>query len=236
MTEAVTTATATATANCLPAAEIEPSVPARASVIWLHGLGADGHDFEAIVPALQVPAELAIRFVFPHAPAIPVTINGNHVMPAWYDIIRFGDERQFNRAQLEASAREVHKLIDREIARGVPSNKILLAGFSQGGAVIYHAGLTYPQRLAGLMGLSTYFPTADTMVPKPAQLGIPILICHGTLDDVVPISMGRNSRRAFETLAFMPDFRTYVMAHQVCPQQIADLAGFIKRLLGNQCV
>ena len=216
----------------LPAVEIEPSLPARASVIWLHGLGADGHDFEAVVPALGLPSQLAIRFVLPHAPVMPVTVNGGFTMPAWYDIIRFGEEREFNRAQLEKSAAKVHKLIDREIGRGVPSNKILLAGFSQGGAVIYHAGLSYDKPLAGLMGLSTYFPTADTMTVNPAQAGIPVLICHGTQDQVVAMTMGRNSQRSLELLGLTPEFRSYAMAHAVCQEQIVDLAVFIKKCLG----
>ena len=216
---------------CLPAVEIEPATTANASVIWLHGLGADGHDFESVAQALRFPPPLSIRYVLPHAPELPVTINGGYQMPAWYDILRLGEERQFNRAQLEASAREVHKLIDREIERGVKSEKILLAGFSQGGAVIYQAGLTYPAKLAGLLGLSTYFPTADTIAMSPAQSGVPVLICHGSEDQVVPITMARNSRRSLETLGLSPAFRSYVMAHAVCQEELQDIAAFFQQCL-----
>lgn len=216
--------------DLLPAIEIEPSMPAKASVIWLHGLGADGHDFEPIVPALRLPVEAAIRFILPHAPSLPVTVNNGMVMPAWYDIIRFGEEREFNRSQLEASAQAVHDLIDREIARGVPANRILLAGFSQGGAVCYHAALTYGQRLAGVLGLSTYFPTHD-LQPHAAQAGLPVLICHGNDDPIVPISMARNSRRSLEAFGLTPAFRTYYMAHEVCGEEITDIANFMRACL-----
>jgi phospholipase/carboxylesterase len=219
--------------DILPCVEIEPSSPANASVIWLHGLGADGHDFAGVIPALQLPAALAIRFVLPHAPSMPVTVNNGYVMPAWYDIIRFGEEREFNRAQLEASAKAVHALIDREVARGVPSERIVLAGFSQGGAVCYEAALSYPQRLGGILGLSTYFPTADTVSLQPVQVALPILICHGSQDAVVPISMGRDSRRKLENLGFFPDFRTYVMAHEVCAEELVDTANFITTCVGS---
>ena len=222
-----------AMADLLPCVEIEPATPATASVIWLHGLGADGHDFKPVVPALNLPAELAIRFVLPHAPLLPVTLNGGVEMPAWYDIMRLGEERQFNRAQLILSAQQVQALIEREIARGVPSHKIMLVGFSQGGAVCYHAGLSYSGPLAGIVGLSTYFPTFDTVVANQAQAGIPVLICHGTLDSVVPITMGRNSRRNLEHMGLSPVFRTYAMAHTVSPDELIDIAGFIKQCLGS---
>lgn len=172
--------------DLLPAVEIEPlQGPARASVLWLHGLGADGHDFEPVIPALKLPASLAIRFVLPHAPSLPVTVNNGYVMPAWYDILAFGEERQFNHQQLLESAARVHALIDREIARGVPSYRILLAGFSQGGAVNFEAALTYPQPLAGVLALSTYFPTAYSVQPHRAQAGLPVNILHGTADPIV---------------------------------------------------
>lgn len=214
--------------DLLPAVEIEPAHPAKASVIWLHGLGADGHDFEPVVPALGLPDELAVRFILPHAPSLPVTVNNGYVMPAWYDIIRFGEEREFNREQLQASARKIHALIDREIARGVPSHRILLAGFSQGGAVNFEAGLTYPQPLAGIIALSTYFPTADTIAMHAAQVGIPVQICHGSVDTVVPIQMARNARRQLERLGLVPEFRTYVMAHEVCMEELGDIAAMMK--------
>jgi phospholipase/carboxylesterase len=214
--------------DLLSCIEINPAQEATASVIWLHGLGADGHDFEPIVPELKLPGELAIRYVFPNAPSIPVTVNSGMVMPAWYDILAFGEERQFNPAQLLASATAVHALLDREIERGIPSDRILLAGFSQGGAVNYHAALTYDKPLAGLVALSTYFPTFDAIEVHPANAGLPILICHGTGDPVVPISMGRNSRRNLEKLGFAPEFRSYYMAHQVCPEELQNISTFIQ--------
>ena len=217
----------------LPAVEIEPAVPAKASVIWLHGLGADGHDFEPVIPALNLPAELAVRFILPHAPSLPVTVNNGYVMPAWYDIIRFGEEREFNRGQLLASAKKIHALIDREIARGVPSHRILLAGFSQGGAVNFEAGLTYPQPLAGIIALSTYFPTADSVELHPSQAGIPVQICHGSVDPIVPIQMARNARRQLERLGIVPEFRTYVMGHEVCIEELGDIAAMVKLCFAN---
>jgi phospholipase/carboxylesterase len=220
--------------DLLPAVEIEPSSPAKASVIWLHGLGADGHDFESIVPALGLPEELAVRFVLPHAPSMPVTVNNGYVMPAWYDIIRFGEEREYNHAQLLESAKKVHALIDREIERGVPSHRILLAGFSQGGAVNFEAGLTYPKPLAGILALSTYFPSAASILPHRAQVGLPIQIYHGTVDPVVPIQMARNARRHLERFGLVPEFRTYVMGHEVCMEELGDIAAVLKLCFGRQ--
>jgi phospholipase/carboxylesterase len=217
--------------DLLPAVELEPAAPATASVIWLHGLGADGHDFEPLIPALRLPVHLPVRFVLPHAPSIPVTVNNRAVMPAWYDILAFGEERQCNLAQLSASAKAVHELIDREVARGIPHDRIMLAGFSQGGAVNYEAGLTYPRRLAGILALSTYFPSAGTLVFNAAQQGVPVLICHGSADQLVPVTMASNSRRSLERLGLSPEMRTYPMGHEVCNEEIADIATFIKSCL-----
>ena len=218
-------------AELLPCIELQPATPATASVIWLHGLGANGHDFEPIVPELRLPRELAIRFIFPHAPQIPVTANQGYVMPAWYDIIEFGTERKFNAAQLLASAAAVHALIDREIERGVAADRIILIGFSQGGAVNYQAGLTYDKPLGGMIALSTYFPSAAAVEVHPANAQLPILICHGTADDVLPISMATNSKRYLEGLNLAPEFRSYFMAHSVCPDEIGDVAAFIQKHL-----
>lgn len=217
----------------LPAVELEPASPATASVIWLHGLGADGHDFEPLIPALRLPANLPVRFVLPHAPSIPVTVNNFHVMPAWYDILAFGEERQCNMQQLTASAQAVHALIDREVERGIPSHRIVLAGFSQGGAVNYEAGLSYPQKLAGIIALSTYFPSAATVQFNPAQTGIPVMICHGSADPLLPVSMASNSRRSLERFGLNPTMHTYAMAHEVCHDEIADIAAFIKSCLNS---
>lgn len=218
-------------AGVLPCVELQPDVPATASVIWLHGLGADGHDFEPIVPELRLPADFAIRYIFPHAPQIPVTVNQGYVMPAWYDIHEFGTERKFNAHQLLASAAAVHALIDREIERGIPADRIILAGFSQGGAVNYQAGLTYDKPLAGMVALSTYFPTAEAIEVHPANAQLPIMICHGTADDVLPISMAMNSKRHLERLKLAPEFHSYLMAHSLCPEEIGDVSAFIQKHL-----
>jgi phospholipase/carboxylesterase len=211
-----------------PCVELDPGVKATASVIWLHGLGANGHDFVPVVPQLQLPADLPLRFVFPHAPSIPVTINQNYVMPAWFDVLELGQERSFNAHQLLAASAGVHKLIDRELERGVASDRILLAGFSQGGAVCFQAALTYDKPLAGYMALSTWFPTADAIEVHPANAALPVLLCHGTQDKILPLTMAQNAKQYLEQLGLHPDYRTYAMAHQVCSEQIQDMAGFIQ--------
>ena len=160
----------------LKCVEIEPAGDATATVIWLHGLGASGHDFEPIVPELQLPAGLPVRFVFPHAPDIPVTVNGGMVMPAWYDILAMDIDRKVDEAGVLASADAVDALIEREIQRGIPAHRIVIAGFSQGGAVAYQAALRYPQKLAGLLTLSTYM--AMPVTPSAANASLPVMICH----------------------------------------------------------
>jgi len=214
--------------NHLPCVELNPAGTADASVIWLHGLGANGHDFETVVPELRLPPELAVRFVFPHAPSIPVTINNGYVMPAWFDVLVLGQERSFNVPQLLAATAAVHALIDREIERGVAADRILLAGFSQGGAVCFQAALTYDKPLAGLMALSTWFPTAEVIEIHPANAGLPILLTHGTADKVLPLQMAINSKSYLEKLGLHPDFRSYDMGHHVSPEEIRDMSVFIQ--------
>lgn len=219
--------------NYLPAIELESprGVAVNASIIWLHGLGADGGDFAAIVPQLDLPDDFGIRFVFPHAPSIPVTINNGYVMPAWYDIKQMDIDRHVDQAQLLQSAAWVHALIDRERERGVASERILVAGFSQGGAVAFEAGLTYPQRLGGILALSTYFATAATVLIDPVQLGLPVLICHGSHDPVVAESLGRKSEATLQARGFSPEYRSYLMEHSVHPQEIADISDWFTRVL-----
>jgi len=214
-------------AELLPCEELQPETEPDASVIWLHGLGANGYDFVPVIPMLLLPREPAIRFVFPHAPEMPVTVNNGYVMPSWYDIIELGEERKFNAAQLLVSAAAVHALIDREIARGIASDRIILAGFSQGGAVNYQAALTYDKPLGGLLALSTYFPTHDVVDVHPANAGLPILVCHGTNDPVLPVRMAMNSKRYLERLGFHPEFKTYFMAHEVSGEELTDIAAFL---------
>lgn len=215
----------------LPAVIIEPAQTATASVIWLHGLGADGHDFEPIVPELNLPSEAAIRFIFPHAPSIPVTINGGYVMPAWYDILAMDIDRKVDVKQLEASAQAVTKLIDRELAKGIPSERIVLAGFSQGGAVAYQTALTYPKPLAGLLAMSTYFATVNTIQLHSANKQLPIAIFHGLQDPVVPESLGKKAQQNLQALGYTPEYFTYAMEHNVNAAEVKDLAGFIKKWL-----
>lgn len=217
----------------LSCVEIEPEQKADASIIWLHGLGADGHDFEGIVPQLQLPKELALRYIFPHAPSIPITINNGYVMPAWFDIIEPGEVKaKINIQQLLMSVSAVHKLIDRELERGVESDRILLAGFSQGGAVNYQAALTYDKPLAGLLGLSTFFPTAEAIEPHPANHGLPVQVYHGTEDPVLNIAMAEYSISQLERLGFHPKYKTYPMQHTVIAEEIGDISNWIQdRLL-----
>lgn len=217
----------------LPAIEMESpnGVEVNASVIWLHGLGADGNDFAPMVPQLDLAASFGIRFIFPHAPSIPVSINNGYVMPAWYDIKQMDIDRHVDELQLKQSAAWVHNLIDREIERGVESDRIIIAGFSQGGAVSYEAALSYGKPLAGIMALSTYFPTAETVEINPLQKDIPILICHGSQDPVVAESLGQKSVDTLQAKGFAPQYRSYPMEHAVCPQEIVDIAAWFRSVL-----
>lgn len=211
--------------------EVEPTTKATASVIWLHGLGSNGHDFEAILPELKLPADAAVRFIFPHSPSIPVTVNGGMVMPAWYDIIEMGAGRKLNSQQLIDSAHQVVELIKQEQERGIASNRIILAGFSQGGAVAYHAALSFDQPLAGLLALSTYFPTSDSIEYSEASKSLPVEIMHGTFDPVVFPAMGEEAKTDLEAAGYKPNWRTYPMEHQVCMPQIKDISEWLHRIL-----
>jgi phospholipase/carboxylesterase len=217
--------------NHLPCVELEPRREATASVIWLHGLGADGHDFEPIVPELGLPDSLAVRFIFPHAPSMPVTINNGYSMPAWYDILDMDLERRADLAGLRASAARVAELIDRERARGIASERIVLAGFSQGGAVGLQLALSYPHRLAGLLALSTYFASGREIEPHAAQAGLSIEIHHGLFDPLVPEIMGRMTIDRLRDLGFDPTYRSYPMEHAVCAAQIADIGNWLRGVL-----
>ena len=207
-----------------------PDRDVKASVIWLHGLGADGNDFAPIVPQLNLSLDFGVRFIFPHAPAIPVTINSGYVMPAWYDIKQIDVDRHVDNEQLQESASRIHDLIDREIERGIQSTRIIVAGFSQGGAVSFEAALSYEQPLAGIMALSTYFATVGTIKINAIQQSIPILICHGEHDPVVSESLGKRSRASLEKLGFDPEYHSYPIEHSVCPQEIEDIGKWISRV------
>jgi phospholipase/carboxylesterase len=210
--------------------EIETGREPRAAVIWLHGLGADGHDFEPIVPELGMPAVPGIRFVFPHAPLQPVAINGGAVMRAWYDVT--GDGRQ-DGAGIRASQARVEALIARERARGVAARFIVLAGFSQGGAMALQSGLRHPDRLAGILALSCYLPLPDTLEREASQANrdLPIFMAHGAQDPVIPLSWAQRSRDQLTSLDFVVEWREYSMPHSVCSEEIADVGAWLRRVL-----
>lgn len=219
-------------ASHLTCVEIEPATAATASVLWLHGLGADGHDFEPIVPELRLPRAAAVRFVFPNAPAIPVTINGGMVMPAWYDILAMDIGRKVDERQLLQSAAAVSALVDREIERGIDSRRIVVAGFSQGGAVAYQLALSYPQPLAGLLVLSAYFPTARSITLHDANRELPIQVCHGSLDPVVPEELGHQAHQTLLAMGYAAGYKTYPIGHNVSPEEIADVSRWLRATLG----
>jgi phospholipase/carboxylesterase len=214
--------------NCV---EIEPATAATASVLWLHGLGADGHDFEPIVPELRLPRDAAVRFVFPNAPSIPVTINGGMVMPAWYDILAMDIGRKVDERHLVQSAVTVAALVDREIERGIDSRRIVIAGFSQGGAVAYQLALSYPQPLAGLLVLSAYFPTARSITLHPANREIPVQVCHGSLDPVVPEELGHQAHQTLLAMGYAAGYKTYPIGHDVSAEEIADVSRWLRTTL-----
>ncbi|HCH25821.1 MULTISPECIES: alpha/beta hydrolase [Psychrobacter] len=201
------------------------------AVIWLHGLGASGHDFEPVVPQLGLDNDMAVRFIFPHAPQIPVTINGGMVMPAWYDILEMSLERKVDVTQIETSSQQIRDLIAREIERGVKPEHIVIAGFSQGGAVAYHVALSHPERLAGLMTLSTYLATNDNIEYSPANRDLPILIEHGTHDPVVPVMLGEQAQQLLTNKGYNVEYHTYPMAHQVCMPQIQNIGKWLNTVL-----
>ncbi len=199
----------------LPCIEVEPPKSANAAVIWLHGLGASGHDFEPLVAELQLPAYMAVRFIFPHAPSIPVTINGGMVMPAWFDIVALDWEHNANEAQILESAAATSALVDREIERGIDSKRIVVAGFSQGGTIAYQAALTYPKPLAGLMALSSHLATYKTLVPHEANKNLAIHLFHGIYDPMVPEAMGKYALAILSEWGYKVDYKYYPVEHAV---------------------
>ncbi len=209
--------------------EIETGANPTAAVIWLHGLGASGHDFEPVVPELGLPEDAAVRFIFPHAPNLPVTINGGMTMPAWYDIKAMDIDRVVDTEQLQASAASVGRLVQQEIEKGIPANRIIIAGFSQGGAVAYELGLSYPGRLGGILALSTYFATADSVQRSAANADVPISVYHGTFDPIVPESLGVRSVETLKEMGYDPAYQTFPMEHSVCLEEVQDIGRFIRR-------
>jgi len=219
-------------AEILDAIEIETAKNPRASIIWMHGLGADGNDFAPIVPALELP-ESAIRFVFPHAPIQPVTINGGMRMRAWYDISD-GAIRREDEAGVRASQGLIEALIEREKERGTKANKLVLAGFSQGGAIALQTGLRHPERIAGIMALSTYVPVGEKLSAEAstANRDVPIFMAHGSYDPIIPLVRAQQSRKLLESLGYPVEWREYGMPHSVCPEELADIGAWLGKVLG----
>lgn len=215
----------------LPAVEVSTAAQPQFAVIWLHGLGADGNDFVPIVPELALPPDLGVRFIFPHAPMQAVTCNNGYVMRAWYDIMRIdGLDRQVDEAGILASTSAVKQLIHRENQRGISSDRIVLAGFSQGGAMAYSAGLTYPERLAGIIALSAYLPAPSLLAPESllANRHTPIFAGHGTEDDVVPLQLGLKASKQLQEQGYTLDWQTYPIPHSVCLEEIADIGRWLQ--------
>ncbi|MBV8403742.1 MAG: dienelactone hydrolase family protein [Gammaproteobacteria bacterium] len=213
--------------------EIETGPSPQAAVIWLHGLGADGHDFEPIVPELVGRGERALRFVFPHAPVRPVTLNAGYAMRAWYDIIALDRRAAEDEGGIRASQAIVTELIRRENARGIATGHIVLAGFSQGGAMALYCGTRYPERLAGIIGLSCYQLLATRFEAErlPANQATPVFVAHGTQDPVVSPALGEAAYRQLQTAGYPVEWHAYSMPHAVCPQEITDIATWLRRVL-----
>ncbi len=201
-------------------------------IIWLHGLGADGHDFVPVVPELGLPASPGVRFIFPHAPQQPVTINGGYVMRAWYDVLGMDLTAQQDQAGIENSARLIEQVIDDQIGEGFSEKKIILAGFSQGGAMALHIGLRSRYTLGGIMALSTYLPLANELPLQQANSNAPpIFMAHGQFDPVVPIHSGKTSKTLMEGLGYNILWKEYPMEHSVCGQEIGDISYWLQSII-----
>jgi phospholipase/carboxylesterase len=217
----------------LECVEVETAAHPCHAVIWLHGLGADGHDFEPIVPQLVRPEWPALRFVFPHAPVTPITLNGGLPMRAWYDIGGFDLSQKQDEPGIRTSIARVEALVAREVERGVPAANIVLIGFSQGGAIALAAGLRHADTLAAIVALSTYLPIAEVTAGErhAANAATPIFMGHGAFDPIVPRYLGERSRDQLRGWGYHVDWHSYPMAHQVCPQEIGDLGDFLGQRL-----
>lgn len=223
-------------AEILPAVEVQAGRTVRAAIIWLHGLGADGHDFEAIVPYLGLD-DVGVRFVFPHAPRRPVTINQGLIMRAWYDIRGLVPGSEPDEKGIRESVAQATALVDRERERGIDASRIVLAGFSQGGVIALHTALRYPQRLAGAVGLSTYLPTGAEALQKErsaANRALPIFLAHGEYDPMIPLEGGEQARQVLEAIGHPVNWNIYPMQHEVHPDEIADLAEWLRGRLSGR--
>jgi phospholipase/carboxylesterase len=213
--------------------EVLSSADPAGSVIWLHGLGADGHDFEPIVPELGLGGRLSLRFIFPHAPMRPVTINGGMTMRAWYDVLSLDRGGPQDEVGIRESSRMLEMLIERERERGIDHENIVLAGFSQGGAIALHTALRFPERLAGLMALSTWLPLGDcfdkevSQNPKAQPQELPIFLAHGSFDPMLPLALGQHSRDTLENAGYKVEWHEYPMAHAVCAEEITAISNWL---------
>lgn len=216
----------------LPTVELNPASAPVAVVIWLHGLGADGHDFEPIVPELHLPPSLPVRFVFPHAPEMAVTAFGGQRARAWFDFDPAGGA---DLPGMKKSASQIRDLIQNEIDSGMPAERILLAGFSQGGVMAFHAGLYYPKPLAGILALSTFLADGEKLATGKSKANerIPILMCHGEQDAVLPMSLGKSSLVSLQSAGYAVEWREYRMGHEVCAQEIQDVSRWLQSVLGS---
>lgn len=219
----------------LPHIELATGADPVGTIIWMHGLGADGWDFVPIVREIPLPEELALRFIFPHAPIRPVTINNGMDMRAWYDIRMNDIARQPDERGIRDSQAAVGELIAREATRGVTADRVVLAGFSQGGAIALQAGLRYPQALAGIVALSTYLTLEETLAAEgqPANRATPIFMGHGTQDPVVPLQLAEASRAKLEARGYKVEWQTWPMPHSVCGEEVEAIAEFLMRVLGG---
>jgi phospholipase/carboxylesterase len=217
----------------LESVEIETGPEPRSTVIWLHGLGADGHDFEAVVPELVRRGERALRFVLPHAAVRPVTINSGVSMRAWYDIVSFERHARQDETGIRASDAAVRALIARENARGIATDRIVLAGFSQGGAMALFTGTRYPEKLAGIIGLSCYMLLGETLTSERSAVNqtTPIFVAHGRRDPVVDVRFGEQTRRLLEAAGYSVTWHSYPIPHQVSPEELAHVAAWLRRVL-----
>ncbi len=222
--------------SLLPCVEVDPPAAADATVIWLHGLGADGNDFVPALPYLGLPADHTVRFVFPTAPSIPVTLNAGFVMPAWYDIRDEDLANRHDESGLRASAAAVEKLVARERANGIDARRIVLAGFSQGGAVALHLGLRHLEPLAGIVALSTYLVAGETLESErsDANLSIPILQCHGHFDPMVVFERGESTCQALRAAGYDVEWHAYPMQHEVCGEELQRIGAWLRAKLSGQ--
>jgi len=218
----------------LPHIELQTGNQPTATVIWLHGLGADGHDFEPIVPQLGLNPDLPIRFIFPHAPSMSVTLNGGYVMPAWYDLQDTEIGRQHDEQGILQSANSIQAFIHRENELGIANNRIILAGFSQGGAMALHIGLRQQEALAGLVALSCYLPLPEKakLEAQTNSLKTPVFMAHGTYDPIVDYNIGESSRDTLQALGLMVNWHSYPMEHSVCPEEIKHIGQAINSIFG----